>query len=441
MSATDQNDARASFSNYGRNCADIAAPGAQMYSTQASVAGLGLYGGGWGGTSLAAPLVSGAAALMRSLYPALTPSHILTALQISVDPITGLNPKGQRGTLGSGRLNMRRALEAAGDIAASLPVQTTQPPEQTTPQASASSLSVGKFAEPFAVGSGAGDTGRVETSAGKISSGGSWQPYGATFMGGVHVAIGQVDNDAGFEIITAPGAGGGPHVKVFDEHGVLESEFFAYEKDFRGGVSVTAADVDGDGIDEILTAPGSGRDPVVRFHKPSGALINEIPLREFSGTSTLFLASGDMDGDGADDVIVTDDQGDARVYVYRLYGTQQTSFLSAPQHVTGAVHADVWVGVDGKRYVVVRNESATDTLVRFFTYIGAFVSQFDPSGNPGDNGDIAVWQAKDGSDPVIVTSEWTGTAPELFGYDRTGNLSSSQLFLEQSYKKPVSLSR
>ena len=53
----------------------------------------------------------------------------------------------------------------------------------------------------------------------------------------------------------------GPFVRVIDPDTGADRiiPFFAYEPRFRGGVRVYGADVTGDGIPEILTAPGPGR--------------------------------------------------------------------------------------------------------------------------------------------------------------------------------------
>jgi hypothetical protein len=96
-----------------------------------------------------------------------------------------------------------------------------------------------------------------------------WLAYDATFRGGVSVATGQFTADAHADIVTAPGFGGGPHVKVFDGVGVLSGpfasvpvntvrEFAAYDPAFRGGVRVAAADLTGDGWEEVITGAGPG---------------------------------------------------------------------------------------------------------------------------------------------------------------------------------------
>ena len=58
------------------------------------------------------------------------------------------------------------------------------------------------------------------------------------------------------DLIVGAGPGGGPHVKVFDGRtGAVVASYYAYAPDFAGGVSVAAADLDGDGRAEVLTSP------------------------------------------------------------------------------------------------------------------------------------------------------------------------------------------
>lgn len=98
-------------------------------------------------------------------------------------------------------------------------------------------------------------------------------PYG-DFTGGVNVAVADVNGDGRDDIITAAGPGGGPHVKVTSEvsPGMWADiyGFYAYEPGFTGGVTVAAADLDGDGKAEIVTGPGPGGGPHVRAFKGDG---------------------------------------------------------------------------------------------------------------------------------------------------------------------------
>jgi hypothetical protein len=115
---------------------------------------------------------------------------------------------------------------------------------------------------------------RINPTNGAISEiGGGFMAYDQSFTGGVHVAVGNVDGVPGDEIVTGAGPGGGPHVKVFHVNNDLSigqpvgGGFFAYGPSFTGGVFVATGDVDGDGTDEIITGAGPGGGPHVRAWK------------------------------------------------------------------------------------------------------------------------------------------------------------------------------
>ncbi len=74
----------ANFSNYGKTEVDLFAPGVQIYST---VPGGNKYGSA-SGTSMAAPVVTGVAALVLSYYPDLTPQQLKTVLEKTAVPMT-----------------------------------------------------------------------------------------------------------------------------------------------------------------------------------------------------------------------------------------------------------------------------------------------------------------------------------------------------------------
>lgn len=73
----------ASFSNYGKREVDVFAPGVQIYSTVPT----GNAYGRSSGTSMAAPVVSGIAALLRSYFPDLTAVQVKEIIETSVRPI------------------------------------------------------------------------------------------------------------------------------------------------------------------------------------------------------------------------------------------------------------------------------------------------------------------------------------------------------------------
>jgi hypothetical protein len=95
--------------------------------------------------------------------------------------------------------------------------------------------------------------------------------FDAGFKGGVFVAAGDVNADGLKDVIAGAGAGAGPQVKVFSAADGSElASFDAYDATFKGGVQVAAADFDRDGDYEIVTGAGKGGDPELRIFDGAG---------------------------------------------------------------------------------------------------------------------------------------------------------------------------
>ncbi|MEA2065127.1 MAG: hypothetical protein U9O66_02420, partial [Patescibacteria group bacterium] len=58
--------------------------------------------------------------------------------------------------------------------------------------------------------------------------------------------------------------------------GRVKNQFFAYDKNFRGGVNVATGDIDGDGIDEIIAGAGNGGGSYIKIFNHRGSLITEL---------------------------------------------------------------------------------------------------------------------------------------------------------------------
>ena len=104
VAATDQSDSLASFSNYGAASVHVGAPGVRILSTVFS--GDQPAYAHYNGTSMAAPHVSGTAALVLAQNPSLTPAQVKSAIEGSVDAKPALSGKVATG----GRVNVFKAL-------------------------------------------------------------------------------------------------------------------------------------------------------------------------------------------------------------------------------------------------------------------------------------------------------------------------------------------
>jgi subtilisin family serine protease len=126
VAATDPADRLLDFSNFGRRSVDLAAPGDQVYSTVPTKINSTGYAS-YSGTSMAAPYVSGAAALYWSHAPASSSEQVRNALLQSVDPLPSLAGN----TVTGGRLNLAKALGSAASTPQAQP--SAGAPRDTTP--------------------------------------------------------------------------------------------------------------------------------------------------------------------------------------------------------------------------------------------------------------------------------------------------------------------
>lgn len=256
--------------------------------------------------------------------------------------------------------------------------------------------------------------------------------YDEGFRGGGNVAVGDVDGDGNDEIIVGAGPGGGPHVRVFDNYGNFTGfSIFPFHVDYRGGVDVAAGDVDGDGVDEIIVSQASNGQAWVKVYEANA---QKTILAEFIAYAPNFeggahVASGDINGDGLDEII-TGSGMSSTSHVRSFNGKGEFTGLSLfPFEESYRGGVDVAVGnVDGGReYEVIMSKNAfdvaqvkvykSDSSKRILGDFLAFPADHREGGNVA-SGDID----RDGEDEVIVGANGNGPHVRTFeawGYVKT----------------------
>ena len=174
------------------------------------------------------------------------------------------------------------------------------------------------------------------------------------FHGGLTLATGDIDGDGAPEIIAGARAGGGPAVAIFDglTGTPVEGPFFAFPPSFRGGVNVATGDVNGDGVDEIIVGAGPGGGPVVRIydfntHLSGGVLVEQFLAFPVGFKGGVFVSAADLDEDGFAEIVAGAGAGGGpAVRIFESDGTQigetifafATTFRGGVTVATGDVH-------------------------------------------------------------------------------------------------------
>ncbi len=234
------------------------------------------------------------------------------------------------------------------------------------------------------LGDGVGKEPRVSVLAGDGRLLWSFLAYDKGFTQGVTVAVGDVNNDHSRDIVTGTGFGGGPHVRVWNRNGkelFTSGGFFAYDAAFRGGVNVAVADIDGDGADEIITAPGFGGVPLVKAFRPDGTLVAAFLAFDAGMTQGVSVTGGDFDGDGTEEIAVArEGLGEPEVRIFRLSGgvaVQRISFGAASaDYASGLSLSAGDVDGDGHAEVIVSQNAGR--VVRAYTAGGVLLREFAP---------------------------------------------------------------
>ncbi|HEV8306372.1 MAG TPA: ELWxxDGT repeat protein [Methylomirabilota bacterium] len=206
----------------------------------------------------------------------------------------------------------------------------------------------------------------AESGAGDLS----FFAFATTFRGGVTVAAADLNSDGVPDLITGAGPGGTPEVRIYDGRtSALIRNFLAYAEGFTGGVFVAAGDVSGDGVADIVTGPGQGGGPQVRaFDGVSGAMIRNFFAYDTTFTGGVTVAAGDVNGDGVADIVTGAATGSPQVRVFDgVSGTSLRSFFAYDPRFNGGVFVATGdVNGDGKADIITGAGAGGGPHVRVF---------------------------------------------------------------------------
>lgn len=144
--------------------------------------------------------------------------------------------------------------------------------------------------------------------------------------GGISSIDADINGDGINEIIVAPNAGLGGKIKAYRKDGTVLATYSPFGTTFNKGISLTAGDVNNDGKDEIIVAPmtkGTPKIKVLKYASKKITLLRETSVFGSSVPGGLNISCGDVNGDGIDEIVVSPYQDSTvsdqvvKIYAYR----------------------------------------------------------------------------------------------------------------------------
>lgn len=147
-----------------------------------------------------------------------------------------------------------------------------------------------------------------------------FQPYDKNFNGGINLHVADLDNDGLTEILTSP-RHGSSHVKIFSTNGkLLTPGFYGFSRDLSGGADVATIDIEGDGKREVVVSAGEGSASTVRIFTKDGKFLRTFFAYDPKFRGGVNIAAADLNGDGIEEIITGTNTGAPHVRVFNANG-------------------------------------------------------------------------------------------------------------------------
>lgn len=177
----------------------------------------------------------------------------------------------------------------------------------------------------------------------------SFHPYPKKFKGGIKVEVGDVNGDQQKELVVVPSMYFSPLMKIYQYSTTkkkmkLQGKFYVFKKNYKNGVNLALGDVNNDGKDEMVVWANSLYKPVVRvLSYKNKKKIEKKTFRVYKKTykDGIELELADVNDDGLKEIVVAPKSGAAKVKIYRASGKKVKllkSFYGFPKSYRNGVN-------------------------------------------------------------------------------------------------------
>ncbi|QJW99432.1 FG-GAP-like repeat-containing protein [Frigoriglobus tundricola] len=210
------------------------------------------------------------------------------------------------------------------------------------------------------------------------------------YAGGLYLAAADIDGNGRDQLVVAAGINAPPYVAIYQVSGSalqIQYAFFAFNApDWQGGIRIAAGDLNGDGYADVVVTTASQVAAVATYSgaalaRGSAALLTPIAFPVPGLAVGLNVAIGDLNGDGHNDLVLSLERGGsaiAAVWSGAVLSANPTVpvsqlpmaalILALPANGGGGRLAMSDLNGDGRDELIVTDGGPQGRLARAFTY-------------------------------------------------------------------------
>lgn len=261
--------------------------------------------------------------------------------------------------------------------------------------------------------------------------------FDGKFRGGASVAVTDLGGNGDEEFIVGAGSNGGPQVEIYNTDRKKVRAFFVFDRKTKAGVNIAAGDLDGDGKAEIVVAPHLGYKPTIEVYDGNGKLKKQFYAFEKNYSGGVRVAVLPFVNGQPGQIIAASGLGrEMEIRFFDLNGKQtQTSLFPYGKKIgEGVTIAAGFSTILGEDAVVIGAPSGHKPSVRVYGLESKKIQRYFLA--YGEKMKSGVWVGF--KNDLIVTGPNLGGGPDVRTYDlNTSTLQQQVSVFESKYRGGV----